>query len=287
MDFGEQAIQLQAHTTGHFCTLERCSGNAWRFSVPEQRSSVPVFRPGLKMSSSVLQATAAVFLTSQSKVIYNELKTRQNMIQIYHHLHLHMTKKILLLTIHLYISLIFNGIFAQQSRFDAGIIAGLNFSELEGNSITDYFGLNTGVMGTFRFSKHGQLGMEFLFSQNGEYILPESYPPLQYGQIRLNHLEIPLHIDWLIGIFQKDQFHDWNLNLGVAYTRLIGYHAEDIEQSNVSNQIVYRDKDAFQLQAGTTYHFTKKIGLNLKASLPLRVDGLSWTLAARVIYMIG
>jgi len=198
-----------------------------------------------------------------------------------------MKKTILFLAINIYILLIFNEIYAQKSRFNAGIIAGLNFSELEGDGITDYFGLNTGVLGTFRFSKHGQVGMEFLFSQNGEYILPESYPLLQYGKVRLNHIEIPVHIDWLIGVFQRDRFYDWNLNLGVAYTRLIGYRAEDIQQSDVSNQIVYRDKDAYLLQAGTTYHFTKKVGLNLKASLPIRVDGLSWTLAARMIYMIG
>ncbi len=35
--------------------LERRSGNAWAFSLPEQRSSIPVFHPGKKMSSSVLK----------------------------------------------------------------------------------------------------------------------------------------------------------------------------------------------------------------------------------------
>jgi hypothetical protein len=66
---------------------------------------------------------------------------------------------------------------SQNSPFNAGVIAGLNFSELEGNSITDYFGLNAGLIGTARIAKHAQIGVEFLFSQNGEYILPEYYPP--------------------------------------------------------------------------------------------------------------
>lgn len=175
---------------------------------------------------------------------------------------------------------------SQVSPFNAGVIAGLNFSELEGDGITDYFGLNAGLIGTVRIAKHSQIGVEFLFSQNGEYVLPKYYPPIQYGQIWLNHIEIPVHIDWLIGVFQREKFYDWNLNVGVAYTRIIGYSAKNIEGSNVTKDIVYKNKEACLLQAGTIYHFTKKVALNLKASLPIRIDGLSWTLGARMIYMM-
>jgi hypothetical protein len=176
---------------------------------------------------------------------------------------------------------------AQSSRFNAGFIAGLNFSELKGEGITDYFGLNAGIIGTAKLSKHSQLGMEILFSQNGEYILPDYYPPIQYGQVWLNHIEVPIHIDWLIGVFEKEKFYDWNLNIGVAYTRLISYNIENSNKDNVNDLIVYGNKVAFLLQPGTTYFFTKNIGLNFKASLPIRTEGLSWTLAARIIYMIN
>ncbi len=177
--------------------------------------------------------------------------------------------------------------FGQTNRFNAGFVAGLNFAELEGDGITDYFGLNAGFIGTVKLTKHSQLCMELLFSQNGEYILPSSYPTLQYGQVWLNHVEIPVHIDWLIGVFERDKFYDWNLNIGLAYTRLVSYNIETVDKEDVSDQIVYIDKDALLLQAGTTYNFTKNMGLNLKASLPIRVDGLSWTLAARLIYMMS
>jgi hypothetical protein len=128
--------------------------------------------------------------------------------------------------------------------------------------------------------------MELLFSQNGEYVLPSFYPQTQYGQVWLNHIEIPVHIDWLIGVFQRKKFYDWNLNIGVAYTRLIGFSAKNSEGLDITNQIVYKNKEAYLLQAGTTYNFTPKIGLNLKASLPIRIDGLNWTLGARMIYTI-
>ena len=177
--------------------------------------------------------------------------------------------------------------YAQSSKFNAGFVAGMNFSELEGNGITDYFGLNAGLLGTARLTKHSQFGMEILFSQNGEYILPEYYPDLQYGPVRLNHVEVPIHIDWLIGVFERDKFYDWNLNIGLAYTRLVSYNIENSDKENVNDQIVYGKKDALLLQAGTTYNFTKNMGLNFKASLPIRIEGLSWTLAARLIYMIN
>ncbi|HRG68263.1 MAG TPA: hypothetical protein PLS73_05405 [Saprospiraceae bacterium] len=175
---------------------------------------------------------------------------------------------------------------AQDSRFNAGFVAGLNFAALEGNGTTNYSGLNTGIIGTAKITRHSQLGMEILFSQNGEYILPKYYPALQYGQVWLNHVEVPVHIDWLIGVFQKDKFYDWNLNIGLAYTRLLSYNIETIDKVNVNDKIIYANKDAILLQAGTTYNFTKKMGINFKASLPIRIKGLSWTLAARLIYMI-
>lgn len=176
---------------------------------------------------------------------------------------------------------------AQISKFNAGVVAGLNFSELEGNGVTDYFGINAGIIGTARLTKHSQLGMEILFSQNGEYVLPEYYPPLQYGQVWLNHIEVPVHIDWLIGLFERDEFYDWNLNIGMAYAKLVSYHVETTDKQKVNDQIIYGNMDAFLLQAGTTYHFTKRFGVNFKASLPMRIDGLSWTLAARAIYMFN
>ena len=88
-------------------------------------------------------------------------------------------------------------------------------------------------------------------------------------------------------MFQRDKFYDWNLNIGLAYTRLVSYNVETIDKENVNDQIIYSNKDAILLQAGTTYNFTKKLGLNFKASLPIRIEGLSWTLAARLCYMIN
>lgn len=176
--------------------------------------------------------------------------------------------------------------YSQASRFNLGAVVGLNFSELEGNGITDYYGINTGLIGTARLSKHTQLAMELLYSQNGEYVLPKYYPLVEYGRVRLNHIEIPVHFDVLIGIFEREKFYDWHLQFGAAYTRLLNYSARDQNKTDVSDQIVYENKEAMLIQLGTSYQFTKNLGVNFRASLPVRIDGLDWTLAARLYYML-
>ena len=174
---------------------------------------------------------------------------------------------------------------SQDQRFRSGLILGLNFSELEGESITDYYGWNTGIMGIAKLSERTQLGVEFLFSQNGEYILPSYYPAIDYGKIRLNHLEIPIHFDRLV---KSDSAKDWyngRISFGLAYTKLLGYYVEDTEGRTVTEEIIYDKKDALNIQAGVTYYFTKKTGINLRASFPLHDGFLIWTISARFVYL--
>jgi len=191
--------------------------------------------------------------------------------------------------INLYLPLIWilfvNTSYSQNDRFNVGVIGGMNFSELEGDELTDYFGLNTGLIGTMRLSAKNQIGIEFLFSQNAEYIIPKYYPNIEYGQIRLNHLEIPIHFDWLIRNTKRNKIYNINIQVGIAYVKIIGHSAKDLNQVDVSSQIVFDKKDAFHLQSGLTYKITKNIGLNFKATIPIKVE--DWTIAARMIYMIN
>lgn len=170
-------------------------------------------------------------------------------------------------------------------RFKTGLVAGLNFAELTGDGTTDYQGLNAGMIASARLNKGVQLSMELLFSQNGEYVLPEFYPRIRYGKIILNHIEVPVHLDVLIKTFQGRKFEDWQLHFGAAYTRLFSHFAESDSGIEVSDEIIYNDRTSFQGQVGTTYFFSKNMGLNLKASLPFRRNELAWTLAARLVYV--
>lgn len=176
---------------------------------------------------------------------------------------------------------------SQNPRFNGGIVAGFNFAELEGNGLLDYFGINAGFRGTARLGENSQLSLELLYSQNGEYILPDYYPNADYGKVRLDHVEIPVHLEWRFNRLKMKQSKSWKIGAGLAYTRLLNFKAEDVLEHDLSDLFIYSRKDAILLQATTSYFFNKHLGLNLRATMPARFDGLDWTLSARMVYMVG
>lgn len=175
-------------------------------------------------------------------------------------------------------------VFCQSQRFEAGIIAGLNFSALAGEELTDYAGLNLGIFSNARLSEKYQVGIEFLFSQNGEYLIPAFYPKVAYSQLRLNHLEIPIHLNRIVTISKNGQQQSATFNVGVAYVRLLAYKAKNIEKKDISNQFIYDKRNALMPQVGMIYHFSEKWGFNFKATIPLSVE--DWTIAVRMVYTL-
>jgi hypothetical protein len=175
---------------------------------------------------------------------------------------------------------------SQVGTFRAGAAVGLNFAELEGNDVFDYFGLNAGLVADYQFAKRWQLGMELLYSQNGEYILPRYYPDISYGNIWLHHVEIPIHIDFLMNVYKKHRFNDWHVQLGGAYAYIFDLFAESELRDEVTDQVVYDRRSNWMLQFGTTYYFRKNIGWNLRVSVPTQ-EVLGVTLATRILFYFG
>jgi len=172
-----------------------------------------------------------------------------------------------------------------QNRFEGSVVAGMNYSELEGSSIIDYFGPNVGLIGTANLSNRLQLSMELLFSQNGEYILPVSYPRIDYGKIRLNHVEVPLRFNWLVNKNKESAYYNLSVNMGIAYTYLINHYAEDFENNDVTNQIIYDKRNNFLFQPGVDYYFNENWGFNFKLTIPFTAElDATWTL--RMVYRI-
>jgi len=176
------------------------------------------------------------------------------------------------------------GLNSQNNVFGIRLVAGLNFSELEGEDITDYFGANVGIISTMNLSQHFQLSTELLWSQNGEYINPKFYPNVEYGQIWLHHIEIPLHADWMIFIDKESEIHQAEISFGIAYAYLFHHSVYNSVKEDIKNQVIYSNKESILGQVGLTYFFTPELGLNLKSSLPLFMEGLDWTIAARMVY---
>ncbi len=170
-------------------------------------------------------------------------------------------------------------------RFKGGLVAGVNLSELVGEGIGHYLGLNAGVRGTVVFNEHWQLGTELLFSQKGEYLLPDYYPPLEiYKRVSLNYIEVPLQAEYSF------RMHDeaavlWTLSAGLAYVRLINHVVEVEGLGDITDDIVFSNRNTVLILGGLTGYINQHVGLNLRAALSTDSEILNWTLAARVIYM--
>ena len=176
--------------------------------------------------------------------------------------------------------------FAQRELFNVGAIFGLNIASLP-NDENAYNGLNTGIFCNADINKHYNLRMELLFSQNGEYILPKYYPNIDYGKIRLNHVELPFHLDFYVNSFKKTKFlPDWALEVGFAYARLFNYYAEDNMRYDITEQVIYDYFDTCLFQFGTTVYFSKHFAYNIRFSKPIVNSVLDITGALRLIYRL-
>ena len=182
---------------------------------------------------------------------------------------------------------------AQNQRFSAGLVAGLNFADLTGDDF-NYFGLNTGAMAAINLSDHWQIGMELLFSQNGEYMLPDLYPRISFGKIRLNHIEVPLYANWKYFVDDVKLIKGIHINAGMAFQRIFSHYARDVNDTDVTDSIIYSKLFGFGFQYGTTLFFTDQLGFNFKVNIPLSffkvniplAEELERTLSFRVVYLL-
>jgi len=172
----------------------------------------------------------------------------------------------------------------EAQRFQLGIIGGVNLSELEGEDISSNFGLNTGLKVKTTISKGWSLSTELLYSQAGEYVLPTYYPPVNYGKIRLDYLEIPLSINRQF--YPKDDYYQKQFSLGVSYVQLVNYEAADAFGTDITPQIIWDKKKNIIGHLGISHFFNKKTVLNFRAALGKNENTWSWSLAFRGIYFI-
>ena len=173
----------------------------------------------------------------------------------------------------------------KAQRFQLGIISGLNLSELAGDDISSYLGLNTGLQARIAITPVWNLSTEILYSQAGEYVSPIYYPPVSYGEIRLDYLEVPLSISRLF--FPKNNYHQKQFSLGLSFVQLINYKAEDAFGTDVTPQIIWEQKRNLIGHLGVSHFFNKQTVLDFRAALGKNESDWAWTLSLRAIYYLG
>lgn len=192
-----------------------------------------------------------------------------------------MMKKWFLFTI-FFVSIFLNNITAQ--RFQGGLIGGVNLSELSGDDISSYVGLHTGITAKAKIGRNWLFSTEMLYSQAGEYVLPEYYPPANYGRIRLNYLEVPIYFSALA--FDQGNYFQKHFNFGISYARLLNYKAEDVNGIDLTEQLIYKKKNTILGFIGVSHYFNENLGLDFRGALAKNSNTWAWTLSFRAIYLL-
>lgn len=162
--------------------------------------------------------------------------------------------RILLLTLMLATS----GLLSAQT-FRASIIAGGNFSQIDGDDLFGFhqLGANAGVRVVALLGDRWRVGPEILFSQQGARRNQNSLNISAFDQIDLTMLEVPLMV----------YYKDWRLTaeMGFSYQRLFDYTVissggEDITFATPLNE------NLVAFKAGVTFFVTPRFGLNMRWS---------------------
>ena len=143
-----------------------------------------------------------------------------------------------------------------ERRFEAGVVAGFNLSQVNGDLLYGFnkIGLNVGGRVDAVLTERWRLSLEMLFTQQGASRNKLDNPASAFDKIRLNFVEAPVMI----------HFQDWKIqaSAGLSYGRLINYEVISSTGEDATEQTPLRN-DLFSVVLGGTFFFDEHVGLNI------------------------
>jgi hypothetical protein len=142
--------------------------------------------------------------------------------------------------------------------FDAGLIAGFNASQVDGDLYAGFYkiGLNSGATAHINFTEQWSLSFELLYSQKGAHSNPVSGNPTIYNLV-LHYAEIPVAM----------QFNDKNRLLfgaGLAYGRLLSVKEEINKIDNDNDAAFYSDELSYHFGGTILVGEMRHFGVNIR-----------------------
>jgi hypothetical protein len=146
-----------------------------------------------------------------------------------------------------------------QRRFEGAAIAGFNLSQVDGDLLDGYNkpGVNVGARVDAILTDRWQVGLEFLFVQQGASRNNNDNLASRFDKIRLNMVEVPVLV----------HFRDWKMEVsaGGSYGRIINYEIIDVLGEDISEQVPL-SADVFSVVLDGSFHFTDNWALNIRWS---------------------
>ena len=161
----------------------------------------------------------------------------------------------------------------KESIFSAGLLAGLNMAQIDGDGVAGYnkVGLNLGGVAFIRLHQNWKLGFEILYSQKGSRTkITQWRNPNESFKIILDYLEVPVMLYFTDGT--KAMF-----GAGFSYGNLIreksfvgGYETPNPYVGSFFNE-------DFNGIVAVTFLFGQHWGVNLRGAYSIATIGVSNT----------
>lgn len=155
--------------------------------------------------------------------------------------------------------------FAQKSPFNAGLVLGLNASQIDGDNAAGFtkLGIKAGLQGVVKVKKKINIVVEFLYSQRGAQDKSDYYGPDGiYTRFRMNYFEIPLYIEFLD--WEVDDYYKMHFIGGFS----VGILRDAKIQGSFHTPELLNDRD-FSLLTGIDYYANKHMGGGIRYTYSL------------------
>lgn len=157
----------------------------------------------------------------------------------------------------------------QAQRFSAGIVGGVNASQIDGDLLAgfDKVGLTGGIKVVVNLESIFDLNVEFLFSQRGsrpDIFTPEIDPDIK---VHLDYAEIPVYLtigDWWQ---EEGQYHKVSAQAGISYGRLISARTFDYFNTpgaTLDNLVPFFNDNDLSWLVGLSYRMSENWGVTMR-----------------------
>ena len=152
----------------------------------------------------------------------------------------------------------------RAQKFDAGILAGLSTSQVDGDDLSGFnkAGIKAGGFVSRKLGGKSALTFEIEYFQKG------SRKPVnadnEYFLMRLSYIEVPLLYNYYVG-------KKWNLEAGIGVAALLSAYEED-QTGEILNAPEFNRFD-YLIEVGANYFITSNFFFNIRYSysiIPMR-----------------
>jgi len=148
--------------------------------------------------------------------------------------------------------------------FEAGVIAGINLSQLHGDALAGFnqIGLNFGGRVAVTPVEKWKWSLDFLYSQKGSNKGSDDPITIPIKSFRMNYTEVNFMVhflDWLQET--ENEYYKLHFDFGVAWGRLLNFKVKDDFGTDISSTEDL-SKNMFDIIAGATFYINNNVGIN-------------------------